>query len=142
MDHNSPNPLDETTNSHSARANFLNGWKDIANYLGRGVRTVQRWEALGLPVRRPNSRLRSAVLSTAEEIDAWLEQCGNGRSDALQRLSGAPTDAYGSLLQQLVGLRDQIEQLRTENRLLRRHLDELHTVKELPLEREASTDAA
>ena len=33
---------------------FLNTWKEIATYMGRGVRTVQRWEReLGLPVRRP-----------------------------------------------------------------------------------------
>ena len=31
----------------------LNGWKEIANRLGKGVRTAQRWEkAYGLPVRR------------------------------------------------------------------------------------------
>jgi hypothetical protein len=29
----------------------LNGWKEIAAYVGKGVRTVQRWEkAHGLPV--------------------------------------------------------------------------------------------
>ena len=33
----------------------LSSWKDIAKYMGKGVRTVQRWERhLGLPVRRPN----------------------------------------------------------------------------------------
>jgi hypothetical protein len=30
----------------------LEGWKEIATYLRRGVRTVQRWERDGLPVRR------------------------------------------------------------------------------------------
>ena len=31
----------------------LNGWKEIAGFLGKGVRTVQRWEReLGLPVHR------------------------------------------------------------------------------------------
>jgi hypothetical protein len=30
---------------------LLNGWKEIAGFFGRGVRTVQRWEQqLGLPV--------------------------------------------------------------------------------------------
>ena len=32
---------------------ILKGWKDIAKYLGTAVRTVQRWELLGLPIRRP-----------------------------------------------------------------------------------------
>jgi hypothetical protein len=51
----------------------LNSWKEIANYVGRGVRTVQRWEAdLGMPVRRPRAKSRSAVLAMADEIDTWL----------------------------------------------------------------------
>jgi hypothetical protein len=58
---------------------ILNGWKEIANHLGRGVRTVQRWEKLGLPVRRPNSRLRSAVICTSEELDVWVSKCQTGR---------------------------------------------------------------
>jgi CheY-like chemotaxis protein len=51
---------------------LLNGWKEIASHLGRGVRTVQRWERLGLPVRRPNRRDRSAVCAFSEEVDQWL----------------------------------------------------------------------
>ena len=32
---------------------ILTGWNEIANYLGMGVRTVQRYEReLGLPIRR------------------------------------------------------------------------------------------
>ena len=53
---------------------FLNGWKDIARYLGRGVRTVQRWEALGLPIRRPVGHPRSAVVAKSEEIDLWISR--------------------------------------------------------------------
>jgi transposase len=53
---------------------FLNGWKDIAKYLGRGVRTVQRWEALGLPIRRPVGHSRSAVVAKSEEIDLWISR--------------------------------------------------------------------
>ena len=54
---------------------ILNGWKEIANHLGRGVRTVQRWEQLGLPVRRPKGTDRSAVLALSEELDAWVKRC-------------------------------------------------------------------
>jgi len=51
----------------------LNSWKEIAAYLGRGVRTVQRWEQeLGLPVRRPRGRSRSAVIALKPELDQWL----------------------------------------------------------------------
>jgi len=53
----------------------LNSWKEIAAYMGRGVRTVQRWEAtLGLPVHRPKGKDRSAVLALAEELDTWLRR--------------------------------------------------------------------
>ncbi len=53
---------------------ILNSWKEIASYLGRGVRTVQRWERdLGLPVHRPKGRDRSAVLAFPEELQKWLQ---------------------------------------------------------------------
>jgi CheY-like chemotaxis protein len=52
---------------------ILNGWKEISKHLGRGVRSVQRWESLGLPVRRPNQRGRSAVVAFSEELDEWLK---------------------------------------------------------------------
>ena len=53
---------------------ILNSWKEIASYLGRGVRTVQRWEAqLGLPVHRPAGRDHSAVLAFSNELDQWLD---------------------------------------------------------------------
>lgn len=52
---------------------FLNSWKEIAVYLNRGVRTVQRWEAeLGLPVRRPHGRRHSAVIANCAELDQWI----------------------------------------------------------------------
>ena len=51
----------------------LNSWKEISNYIGRGVRTVQRWERdFGLPVRRPAGHMKSAVVALRGDIDAWL----------------------------------------------------------------------
>lgn len=57
---------------------LLNGWKEIANYVGRGVRTVQRWEHdLGFPAHRPRRKPRSAVIAFKHEIDLWLQsRCG------------------------------------------------------------------
>lgn len=53
----------------------LNSWKEIASYLGRGVRTVQRWEHdLGLPVRRPRGNDRSAVIALKPDLDRWLHE--------------------------------------------------------------------
>ena len=51
----------------------LNSWKEIANYTGRGIRTLQRWEReLGFPVRRPRGKQRSAVIAIRQEIDLWM----------------------------------------------------------------------
>src|SRR4029077_17565952 len=53
----------------------LNSWKEVAAYLGRGVRTVQRWEReLGLPVRRPRGKSRSAGIAFKPELARWLRQ--------------------------------------------------------------------
>jgi hypothetical protein len=54
------------------RREVLTGWKDIATYLGRGVRTVQRYErAFSLPVRRPSGKSAGSVLAKKAELDAW-----------------------------------------------------------------------
>lgn len=51
----------------------LVGWKQIANYLGKGVRTVQRYErALGLPVHRPAGKSAAAVFANKSELDNWI----------------------------------------------------------------------
>lgn len=53
----------------------LSGWKDIASYLGRGVRTVQRYEReLRLPVRRPAGKARGLVIALSHDLDAWVSQ--------------------------------------------------------------------
>ncbi|HEX7286321.1 MAG TPA: tetratricopeptide repeat protein [Candidatus Angelobacter sp.] len=59
-------------------ADMLDGWKAIADYLGKTERTVQRWEKRkGLPVRRfqadsPDEQPR--VFCYRSEIDAWLQR--------------------------------------------------------------------
>ena len=51
----------------------LDGWKEIAAYLNRGVRTAQRWERdLGLPVRRLGTGGAEVVYAFRAELDAWL----------------------------------------------------------------------
>lgn len=75
---------------------ILKGWKDIANYVGVGVRTIQRWEnECGLPVRRPNGKVRSAVLALSGELDAWTQSCAM-RKHGLQT-SDAPMNPNGNL---------------------------------------------
>src|SRR6476469_909468 len=50
----------------------LDSWKEIAAYLKRGVRTVQRWErSNGLPVRRLELDKHGTVYAYKAELDAW-----------------------------------------------------------------------
>jgi hypothetical protein len=62
---------------------ILSCWKDIARYLGKGVRTVQRWEReFDLPVRRPRGADRkSAVAADPRDLDAWLASRWSLRTD-------------------------------------------------------------
>ncbi|MCU1286188.1 MAG: hypothetical protein JWO13_2538 [Acidobacteriales bacterium] len=48
-------------------------WKEISDYAGRGVRTLQRWERdFEFPVHRPDQRNKSIVVSSKSEIDEWF----------------------------------------------------------------------
>ena len=59
--------------ANTQRLEILNGWKEIANYVGKGIRTVQRYEReLGLPVRRNAGKSTGSVIATKAEIDAWI----------------------------------------------------------------------
>jgi len=53
----------------------LDSWGEIASYLGREVRTVQRWERTeGLPVHRHEHKKKSTVYAYAGELDAWIKK--------------------------------------------------------------------
>jgi TolB-like protein/tetratricopeptide (TPR) repeat protein len=53
----------------------LDSWGEIASYLGREVRTVQRWERTeGLPVHRHEHKKKSTVYAYAGELDAWIKR--------------------------------------------------------------------
>jgi hypothetical protein len=92
----------------------LTSWKEIAGYLGKGVRTVQRWERdMGLPVRRPHHRNKGLVLALPEDIDSWLQ------SRYTLNVSAPDSDP------QFARLRDELAQLKTENEALRHDLENL-----------------
>jgi hypothetical protein len=91
----------------------LASWKNIAQYVSRRVRTVQRWEReLGLPVRRTKSGGKGSVLAVPREIDAWVES---------QQFTDGCLDPYGSD-RVLHELRIENRELRSENRELLRQL--------------------
>jgi Tol biopolymer transport system component len=63
-----------TPGSDESLASRLDSWKEIAAYLGRGIRTVQRWEREeGLPVHRLAHEKRGSIYARREELAAWWE---------------------------------------------------------------------
>jgi phage terminase Nu1 subunit (DNA packaging protein) len=86
----------------------LASWKEIAVYLGREVRTVQRWERReGLPVHRHSHAKGSSVWAFKEEMDAWLhsrdraasetvpqEECSESAADSLNARRGHLTQGF------------------------------------------------
>lgn len=52
----------------------LDSWKEIAAFLRRGLRTVQRWERKeGLPVHRLAHAKRGTVYANPDELTAWWD---------------------------------------------------------------------
>ncbi len=103
---------------------ILNSWKEISEYVGRGVRTVQRWEHdLGLPVRRPRHHLRSPVVAMTAEIDEWLRHGVLNRTQQdrpparaeLRRLRSELQSRVGRVHQNVALMCQRVEELRQGN---------------------------
>jgi hypothetical protein len=94
----------------------LTSWKEIASYMGKGVRTVQRWEAeMDLPVRRPGAD-RHIVLAFPAELDAWARrnlEVSEGSKSSLRQQHDLHTHAQLMRMRNLVEImRDRLEQNR------------------------------
>ena len=87
---------------------ILTGWKEIASHLRYGVRTAQRWEHNGLPVKRVNKSPRSPVVADSEALDAWILH-------RLQLPSGASRELRDNLLRTRE-LRREVQESRKELR--------------------------
>ena len=73
---------------------ILSGWKEIANYLGMGVRTVQRYEReQRLPIYRPAGKC-SSVIAIQAELDRWVKQIPAQTDERRVRLP-AQTNSLG-----------------------------------------------
>lgn len=84
---------------------ILSGWKDVAKYLGCGVRTAQRWEIKGMPVLRPTHGKRSHVLVDSSQLDSWLHEGASHREGPAERLD---------TVQRTRKLRDELQLLTKE----------------------------
>jgi hypothetical protein len=74
----------------AAEHDRLNGWKDIAAFLRRSVRTVQRWERdYGWPLRRqgPDGEL---IFAYPRELEAWVRAGGSQARAALDGEGASP----------------------------------------------------
>lgn len=113
----------EAEGGRSSEASVLTTWKEVARYMGKGVRTVQRWERdFGLPIRRPPGvRNRRAVLVLTADLDVWIAlQCARGRRNMTAEDEEQPCATLHDRMQTAVALR-------IANRLL---LNEIHIAME------------
>ncbi|HYN04236.1 MAG TPA: hypothetical protein VE359_17435 [Vicinamibacteria bacterium] len=84
-----------STPSPETEPGRLNGWKEIALHLGKGTRTVQRWEKLyGLPVHRIGREGGEIVFAFRDEIDRWTAATeGQFKGNGAEAPDGEPPDA-------------------------------------------------
>jgi hypothetical protein len=115
--------------SANAASLILNSWKEIAAYLGRGVRTAQRWEReLHLPVRRIGKGKRSPVYSTAAELNFWMSTVDSARSPRLQPQRGSSLPRTGNPIEESRRLLSSVHSLAlaiAENSVRQHHQAEI-----------------
>lgn len=64
---------------------ILSGWNAVASYLGRGIRTVQRYEReMGLPIHRPAGKSLAEVVAIKTELDEWVT-APRSRTDSMAK---------------------------------------------------------
>ena len=100
---------------------FLSGWKEIAAYLRKGVRTVQRYERhMGLPVRRPAGKTQGSVLATRAELDKWMSAQPLREAFQVERtIPNTSTAAFAALKKSVANMRriqEEMLELREELR--------------------------
>jgi len=80
----------------AAQTEILSGWKEIAHYLGKGVRTVQRYEReIRLPIHRPAGKSHGAVVASKIELDRWVT-ASPSRTDLASTRTGERANQLGA----------------------------------------------
>ena len=103
-------------------AAVLTSWKSIAQYMGTGVRTVQRWTTeRGFPVRGTGSGHKRLVIAMTEEIDEWVRSQSLHGSDMNHQ-----SEPEETLQERIATLQSQIGSLRLHIDVMqmRREIDE------------------
>jgi tetratricopeptide (TPR) repeat protein len=76
-------PPSSPDRSNGSLGTRLDGWKEIAAYLGKVERTVKRWEVdRGLPTHRVPGGGRASVYAYTSELDTWLKSTKLRESEA------------------------------------------------------------
>jgi hypothetical protein len=98
----------------------LDSWKEIALFLRRGVRTVQRWERTeGLPVRRHKHLKRGSLYALPSELVAWQ------RARQLGFKVGKRVATAGTVIEELERLRS----LTLRHAVLAKELEQILAVR-------------
>lgn len=110
-------PFSGVAPEREARNARLSSWKEIAVYLDRGVRTVQRWHAdLQLPVHKLTASPKSPVFAYKEEVDRWLRQCAqreatfSGRTADGRDTVSRPASKQASVVSRSQSIRERLRQ--------------------------------
>ena len=103
--------------SPTLQSEALTTWKEVANFLGKGVRTVQRWEKIGLPIHRPKTN-RNLIIADREELRRWA-----GLKDSTAHL--ADEAYYRSIIETSRALVEETKRLAAEYRLIREQIKRL-----------------
>jgi TolB-like protein/Flp pilus assembly protein TadD len=87
-------PSPDTPPSSTFPQGRLDSWKEIAVYLHRDVKTVQRWEKReGMPVHRHQHDRIGSVYAFSSELDAWAQNRSLQLEEEVQPSVEAPADA-------------------------------------------------
>ncbi len=99
----------QPTLQHRPADDRLDSWKEIAAYLKKEVRTVQRWEkSLGLPVRRLTQGKQGTVFAYKADLDAWWLE-SQSRIDVEESKTEEDGDSSGSSVAVLAPVSDLSE---------------------------------
>lgn len=119
--------LAPVSSHNSTHSGILSGWKEIANYFGKGVRTVQRYEhTLSLPVRRPAGKSSGSVLARKSELDRWVQSARLADRSEIPR-PAVPRGEAATLrhaIDEMRNLRRQTRQLQADCRTERERLSQ------------------
>ena len=126
-----------STNAGPVRQSaMLTGWKEIGDFVGRGVRTVQRWQTeLDLPVHRIRNSPRSPVFAFKSELDWWMrkramDDNGAHRLVRLEHLTSFSIQEAHLLKTRWRSLNIEVQQ---QLQCLRHNLDALRTLTGNPI---------